>query len=127
MIPKTHIGIDHALCGTPVEIREDYATVRFEALPQMAADGTGLVHGGFIFGLADHAAMLAVNHPNVVLGAADVRFLAPVKVGDEVLASAQVAVSEGKKRVIAVSASVDEVEVLRGTLTAFVLDNHVLT
>ena len=27
----------------------------------------GWYNGGFIFGLADHAAMLAVNDPNVVL------------------------------------------------------------
>jgi acyl-coenzyme A thioesterase PaaI-like protein len=44
----------------------------------MAADQRGLVHGGFTFGLADYAAMVAVNDPNVVLGAAEVRFLAPV-------------------------------------------------
>ena len=47
----------------------------------MAADGRGLVHGGFTFGLADFAAMCAVNDPNVVLGAATCKFLAPVQVG----------------------------------------------
>jgi acyl-coenzyme A thioesterase PaaI-like protein len=55
---------------------------------QMAADEQGLVHGGFIFGAADYAAMIAVNHPHVVLGASDVKFLKPVRVGETVMASA---------------------------------------
>ena len=84
------------------------------------------LHGGFVFGLADYAAMLAVNDPNVVLGAAEVRFTAPVKVGDEVVAAAKVIEEKGKKRVIEVSAKVGEAEVLAGTLTAFVLPEHVL-
>ena len=56
----------------------------------MAADDIGLVHGGFIFGMADYAAMLAVNDPNVVLGAADVKFLKPVSVQETVVAEARV-------------------------------------
>lgn len=32
----------------------------------MAADEYRLVHGGFIFGLADYAVMLAINEPTVV-------------------------------------------------------------
>ena len=62
------------------------------------------VCAGFVFGLADYAAMLAVNDPNVVLGSADMRFIAPVKVGDEVVATATVTESKGKKRVLEVSA-----------------------
>jgi acyl-coenzyme A thioesterase PaaI-like protein len=49
----------------------------------MVVDAHGLVHGGFVFGLADYAAMLAVNDPNVVLGAAEARFLKPVRRGDQ--------------------------------------------
>ena len=41
---------------------------------------------GFIFGAADYAAMLAVNQPNVVLGAAETHFLKPSRVGDVLLA-----------------------------------------
>ena len=50
----------------------------------MAVDETGLVHGGYIFGLADYAAMIAVNHPNVVLGSSEVKFLKPVRAGETV-------------------------------------------
>lgn len=124
--PNTHLGINPDLCGEPVELDEGRATVRFEATDEMAADERGLVHGGFIFGLADYAAMLAVNDPNVVLGAADARFSAPVQVGQTVTASAEVTETSGKKRVVEASASVGDKEVFRATFTTFVLEKHVL-
>ena len=123
---KTHLKIDHALCGEPLDLDEGRASARFVASEVMNTDARGLVHGGFIFGLADHAAMLAVNDPHVVLGSADVRFIAPVKVGDEVIATAVVGETKGKKRVIDVSAKVGDREVLSGTMVAFVLEKHVL-
>lgn len=126
MKANTHLGIDRRLCGEPVELGEGRAVARFVATQDMAADAQGLVHGGFVFGLADHAAMLAVNDPNVVLGSAEVRFVAPVAVGDEVVATAVRREQKGKKHVIDVRAAVGEREVLTGTMTAFVLDRHVL-
>jgi acyl-coenzyme A thioesterase PaaI-like protein len=91
----------------------------------MAADERGLVHGGFAFGLADYAAMLAVNDPHVVLGAAETRFLAPVRVGEMLTARAVVESAEGKKRLVKCSVSTDR-EVLAATFTCFVLPRHVL-
>ena len=123
---RTHLGLDRRLCGEVVSLADGAATVRFVGVAEMAADDRGLVHGGFVFGLADHAAMLAVNDPFVVLGAADVRFIAPVKVGDEVVATARVLESKSKKRVIEVRAAVGDREVFAGTMTAFVLEEHVL-
>ena len=67
MLPATHLAIDRRLCGEPLEIAEGSAIVVLVTLPEMAADDRGLVHGGFVFGLADYAAMLAVNDPLVVL------------------------------------------------------------
>lgn len=123
---RTHLGIDHGLCGAPSDLAPGAASATFVARPDMAADDRGLVHGGFVFGLADHAAMLAVNHPNVVLGSADVRFVAPVRVGEEVIATARVTEERGRRRAIVVEARVGARTVLSGTLTAFVLDQHVL-
>jgi acyl-coenzyme A thioesterase PaaI-like protein len=126
MQPATHLGLDHRLCGEPVSLADGTATVRFVATPEMAADERGLVHGGFVFGLADHAAMLAVNDPNVVLGGSEARFTAPVKVGDVVVATASRTEVAGRRHTLAVEARVGDVVVLSGTLTAFVLDRHVL-
>ena len=124
---QTHLAIDGELCGQPVEVEEGRARVRFSAGDRMKVDQQGLVHGGFVFGLADHAAMLAVNDPNVVLGSAEVRFTAPVEVGQEVVAEAEVVEVDGKKHVIEATARAGDREVFSGTFTAFVTESHVLS
>ena len=122
----THNKIDFSLCGKPLLTEEDFSKVELKTSEQMSVDQTGLVHGGFIFGLADHAAMIAVNHPNVVLGAAEVRFLKPVKAGETVIAEAKVEEKEGKKNSVTVSVSRGEEIVFEGMFTCFVLEKHVL-
>jgi uncharacterized protein (TIGR00369 family) len=123
---KTHKEIDRELCGEPIELKEGYARVELKTMDRMKVDETGLVHGGFIFGLADYAAMIAVNHPNVVLGAADVKFLKPVKAGEIATAEAQVEPSESRKTKVNVTVKTDTAEVFQGIFTCFVLDKHVL-
>jgi len=122
----THERIDPELCGRPLEIREGYSRVEFHAAPRMAVDEFQLVHGGFIFGLADYAAMIAVNHPNVVLGSAEVKFLKPVKVEDVLTAEAQTEAVEGKKRPVRVLVRRGEEVVFEGRFTCFVTTQHVL-
>lgn len=140
MESRTHLGASRRLCGVPRELAPGRASATLEALAEMAVDERGLVHGGFVFGLADYAAMLAVNDPNVVLGAADCRFLAPVRVGDRLIADARQEEAPGRKRSVAVTvrrrggdAGADDAvddgggeEVLSGRFTCFVLDRHVL-
>lgn len=125
MKSNTHLKISEKFCGIPLSIEEGTAIVSLPTTEEMVADERGLVHGGFIFGLADYAAMLAVNDPNVVLGASDCRFLKPVKLGDVALAEAKVVESKGKKQIVEVVVSVNETAVVSGTLTCFVLDTHV--
>jgi acyl-coenzyme A thioesterase PaaI-like protein len=122
----THLAIDHALCGEPVRIEPGFAEVTLATVPAMVVDDRGLVHGGFVFGLADHAAMLAVNDPNVVLGAASTRFLKPLRVGEVVLARARVSAESGRKRSVAVEVLRGDEPVMTGEFTCFVLDRHVL-
>ncbi len=123
---QTHQKIDHDLCGQPLSIEDGVSRVEMLTTANMAVDGTGLVHGGFIFGLADHAAMIAVNHPNVVLGAAEVRFLKPVKSGETVIAEARVENRSGKKHIVPTTVKRDGDTIFEGTFTCFVLDRHVL-
>ncbi len=123
---RTHQTIDPTLCGSPTQLAPGRATVELTTTAAMGADAHGLVHGGFVFGLADHAAMLAINEPTVVLGAANLRFLAPVTVGQTCVATAEVTAHEGKKHIVSVSVVVAETEVLSGELTCFVPSRHVL-
>ncbi|CAK7029939.1 MAG: Transcription factor FapR [Desulfovibrio sp.] len=126
MQSNTHLGISHEFCGTPIELSPGKAVVSLVTTAIMAADSQNLVHGGFVFGMADYAAMLAVNDPNVVLGSADMKFLKPVRVGETLLAAACVKEEKGKKRVVEVIVSRDGEEVVSGTCVCFVLDKHVL-
>lgn len=123
----THQKINQEICGKPLEVKKGYSRVELVTLESMAADQSGLVHGGFIFGQADYAAMIAVNHPNVVLGGADVKFLKPVKTGERVLAEARVTAVEGKKNTVEVVVTRGEEKVFTGNFTCFVLGKHVLS
>ena len=123
---RTHEKISPALCGRPVELEAGRARVVLETAAEMAADARGLVHGGFAFGLADHAAMLAVNEPTVVLVSAQTKFLAPVVVGDRLEAEATVERTEGKKRSVKVTVRRGGVAVMEGEFLAVVPERHVL-
>jgi acyl-coenzyme A thioesterase PaaI-like protein len=126
MEPNTHLAISGRLCGTPRTLREGSAEVELTASEDMRADARGLVHGGFVFGLADYAAMLAINAPNVVLGSAETRFLAPVSVGEQLLATARVSVAEHKKYHVEVHVSRGLDRVFEGSFVCFVPSEHVL-
>lgn len=123
---RTHTGISAELCGAPEELAPGKSVVCMTATAAMASDALGLVHGGFVFGLADYAAMLAVNDPYVVLGSAEAKFLKPVKVADVLRASALVREESGKKRIVEVTVTREETPVFSGTFVCFVLEKHVL-
>lgn len=124
---KTHRLIDRHLCGMPLETGNGISRVQMMTGPEMAVDDHELTHGGFVFGLADHAAMIAVNHPHVVLGSADIKFIKPVKTGDRLVATATVVDSKGKKRLVRVRVDREPDTVFEGEFTCFVLDRHVLS
>jgi acyl-coenzyme A thioesterase PaaI-like protein len=127
MSKKTHDKANPELVGTPLKIVDGVeAEVELRATPDMAVDGRGLVHGGFTFGLADYAAMLSVNHPNVVLGKSVSRFIAPVKVGDLMKAKAVVESQDGRRREVKVEVTIEEKIVYTGTLNCYILEKHVL-
>jgi acyl-coenzyme A thioesterase PaaI-like protein len=123
---QTHLRIDRRLCGEPVEVGEGTAVVELELTPDMAADERGLVHGGFIFSMADYAAMLAVNQPNVVLANADVRFRAPVVVGERIRARARLAEQHGNRASVEVEVTRGDDVVFAGTLHTTTPATHVL-
>jgi len=123
---RTHLSVNQSLSGKPVELSPGRCSVLLKTSEEMKADEKGLVHGGFLFSAADYAAMLAVNEPTVVLAGAQVKFLKPVKVGEEVLFKAKVIKEEGKKRTVEVEGFKGEEKVFEGTFLAVVPEKHVL-
>lgn len=123
----THEKINRQLCGEPVKTAENYSLVELKTTAEMAADETGLLHGGFIFGLADYAAMIAVNDPNVVLAKADVSFLKPSVSGDILTAEAKLISEDGRKKAMEVNVISGGNIVFKGNFLCFIPDKHVLS
>jgi uncharacterized protein (TIGR00369 family) len=123
---RTHLKIDQELSGTPIEVGEGYAVVELKTKENMRADEKNLVHGGFIFSLADYCAMLTVNEPTVVLASAKVAFKKPVVVGDILRAEGRLLKAEGKKRWVEVKVYRNQDLVFLGEFLCVVPDKHVL-
>lgn len=123
---RTHLSIDRRLCGEPVALADGSCTVEMTTTAEMAADERGLVHGGFVFGMADYAAMLAVNEPNVVLAGAESKFRAPVVVGERLVAQAKVTSHEGKRYAVHVDVSRGDLVVFSADFACAVPSTHVL-
>ena len=123
---KTHNLTNKELVGKVLELKDGYSKVELLTNNKMIVDEKNLIHGGFTFGLADYAAMVCVNHPNVVLGGAEVRFWAPVTINQKMIAKAFLIKKEGKKNIVEVEITVDNKKVFSGVFTCYILEKHVL-
>ena len=125
---NTHLLASEKLIGSVVSIEKNKAMVFLKITSEMAVDEFSLAHGSFTFGLADYAAMVAINEPTVVLGKAEVKFTKPVVVGDEITAVAKITEdTNGKKIPVSVTVVNAKNElVFEGIFTCFVLSNHIL-
>ena len=124
---KTHTKISRTLVGIPIDVVEGIrAVAELTTIGEMVADSSGLIHGGFTFGLADYAAMLAVNHPNVVLSSAQTKFTEPVRVGETMRAEANITKTEGRKSEINIEVKVRDRKVFTGVFEYYILDKLVL-
>jgi uncharacterized protein (TIGR00369 family) len=127
-IQKTHLGTSPELVGKAESIYPGKsATASLITTKEMAVDSKGLVHGGFAFGLADYAAMLAVNDPFVVLLASNVRFMKPVTAGDKLTANAKVTdIEDNRRKVWCEVVNQNGTKVFEGEFLCMVLERHVL-
>ncbi|EQB35486.1 thioesterase [Sulfurimonas hongkongensis] len=126
VVLNTHENINRDLCGEIMRIEQGYVELRLTTSTEMVADEQGLIHGGFIFGAADFAAMAAVNEKNVVLVGSESHFLSPVKFGDEVNFVARVRHKEGRKRNVYVEAHVLDIKIFHGEFRTVITEKHVL-
>ncbi len=86
----------HAVIAMPV--REDMT------------NGHGIAHGGFVFALADSAFAFACNSydQRAVAASCDITFLAPVQVGDTLVADARERVRRGRSGIYDVTVRRDD-------------------
>jgi uncharacterized protein (TIGR00369 family) len=125
---KTHLFISEELVGKAEEVDSGRSSrVSLTVGQRMRVDEKGLIHGGFTFGLADYAAMVAVNDPFVVLLSSQVRFLKPVVVGDRITAHAGVMEINGQRRKVRCEVfNQAGIKVLEGEFLCLTLERHVL-
>ncbi|WP_372752651.1 hotdog domain-containing protein [Mariniflexile sp.] len=124
----THLLASKKLIGSVISIGTDCAIVKLTITEDMIVDTYNLAHGSFVFGLADYAAMVAVNKPTVVLGKATTKFIKPVVLHDEVTASATITDnSNGKKVIVSVDVKNQNNDlVFEGEFVCFILEKHIL-
>jgi acyl-coenzyme A thioesterase PaaI-like protein len=123
---NTHLKLDNTINGKILELKENYSKVALETKEFMIADNMGLIHGGFAFCAADFAAMAAVNDPNVVLAKSEVKFLAPVKLGESIIFEANIISCDKNKSTIEVIGYVDNNEIFKGIFYTATLKQHIL-
>lgn len=124
---NTHLLASEKLIGSVVSIGNDCATVKLTITEEMIVDTYNLSHGSFVFGLADYAAMVAINESTVVLGKATTKFIKPVVLNDELTAVAKTIKTSGKKISVSVVVTNQKNEfVFEGEFVCFVLEKHIL-
>lgn len=113
--------------GTIKSLKQGEAVVFFPTDAQMIIDKTGLIHTGPIFSSAAYAALLAVNQPNGVIIGADVKFLAPVELGNEITFIAKRLQEDTKKREVSVEGKVLDIKIFEATFYVAVFERHILS
>ncbi|MEW6032718.1 MAG: transcription factor FapR [Bacillota bacterium] len=93
---------------------EERAISTLTATEDMAFERTGIVRGHFIFAQADSLAIALVDAPVALTGLANIKFKRPVRVGEKLIAKAQVLRRKGNKLVILVQTWVGQDLVFRG-------------
>lgn len=93
---------------------EERAISTLTATEDMAFERTGVVRGHFIFAQADSLAIALVNAPVALTGLANIKFKRPVRVGEKLIAKAEVIRRKGNKLVVLVQTRVGDDIVFRG-------------
>ncbi len=126
VILETCLEINKLFSGEIEELERDYAKVILEITDKMRLDKIGLANSGNIFSAASFAALAAINNPNAIMVGAEVKFLAPVEVGNIIEFEAKALQSETRKREVEVIGSILNIKVFEGTFSVAMFETHVL-
>ncbi|MCH5323286.1 MAG: hypothetical protein J1E31_06925 [Helicobacter sp.] len=113
--------------GTIQELKYGEAKVLLETSAKMVTDKSGLVHSGNIFSSAAYASLLAVNHPNGIVIGSEVKFLAPIELGNQITFAAKTLQEDTKKREVKVEGFVLDIKVFDAIFYIAVFEKHVLS
>ena len=106
---------------------KEQSSVLLETSSKMVVDKQGLIHSGNLFSSAAYCALLAVNNPNGIVIGAEVKFLAPIELGNEVLFRGETLQEDTKKREVKVEGFVLDIKIFDAMFYIAVFDKHVLS
>lgn len=115
-------AINSDLCGELRDIKEGSAQVVFSASSIMLSDGEKSVHMGFVFNSASYAALCAINKRNSIIIASDIKFLAPIELGHEILFKATALQNGFKKCEVKVEGFLLDIKVFEGMFYIAIFD-----
>lgn len=93
-----------------------------EVTPEMAFERSGITRGHYIFAQADSLALAVIDAQHVVTGIANLKFKRPARVGERLVAKAQVLRVKGNKSVVLVETRANGEEVFRAKFLMFALE-----
>ncbi|CAM2897749.1 hypothetical protein [Helicobacter burdigaliensis] len=112
--------------GAIQELKYGKSNVLLSTNSKMITDKNGLIHSGNLFSSAAYSALLAVNHPHAIIIGAEVKFLAPIELGNEVEFRAQTLQEDTKKREVKVEGFVLDIKIFDAMFYVAVFDKPVL-
>ena len=113
------------IVGELLELYRNKAVVKFTPNERMTMNEGKMIHAGFVFNSASFAAMAAINKKYSVLIAADVKFLAPIELGHEVIFKAEAIQSDTKKCEVKVEGYLLDIKIFDSLFHIAVFDKKI--
>lgn len=116
--------INFRLSGELVGLAHNISKVRFSPTEDMCVDSR-LIHNGFIFSAASHCALTALNKKNSLIIGADIKFLAPIELGHEVIFKGEALQDDTKKCEVKVEGFLLDIKIFYGIFYIAVFDKKI--
>lgn len=116
--------LNFKLSGELVGLARNLSKVVFTPTSEMCVDSR-LIHSGFVFSAAAHAALTALNKKNSLIIGADIKFLAPIELGHEVIFQAEALQDDTKKCEVKVEGFLLDIKIFYGIFFVAVFDKKI--
>lgn len=116
--------LNFKLSGELVGLARNLSKVVFTPTSDMCVDSR-LIHSGFVFGAAAHAALTALNKKNSLIIGADIKFLAPIELGHEIIFQAEALQDDTKKCEVKVEGFLLDIKIFYGIFFVAVFDKKI--
>lgn len=116
--------INFRLSGELIGLGHNISQIRFTPTEDMCVDSR-LIHSGFIFSAASHCALTALNKKNSLVIGADIKFLAPIELGHEVIFKAEALQDDTKKCEVKVEGFLLDIKIFYGMFYIAVFDKKI--